>query len=557
MIIMHRIVLTLAALLVATPPATAKPPELKHLLPTGAQRGQTVEVTAVGTFDPWPTKVWVQGRGVTVETGEEAGSLRVTVSADAPLGLAWIWLYNEEGASALRPFAIGSIPEVLEVEPNDDPAKPQMIEPSTVTINGRLEKSGDVDGYGVQLEAGQTLVASMVANNVFGSPMDGTLQVATGDGFVLAHVDDDQGFDPRLAFTAPESGTYIVRAFAFPATPNSSIRFAGGDDYVYRLTLTTGPFADHAHPMAVSIDEPGHIEVRGWNLPAEGLSLPLASCQVADGVLNVEHASLANLIPVPLVPHPAIVEPATESEDHEPLQGPFSVSGHIDPPGDRDVVGFQARKGETWLLRVAARAIGSPLDPVLRVLDANGKVLKREDDPDRARRDPETTFEVPEDGVYEIEITDLNDRGSPRHAYRVDLIVPEPNYRLTVKSDRFTMEPGKTLEVPITIDRRHGFDRPIEILLEREGVPVGLQAPSVSSCPEDDSSKEVILRLDGPEVGPWSGTFRIVGRSLEDRSPTHSAEFTLDGLETTSGLGWLTVLGPKAEEPAATATDAE
>ena len=63
---------------------------------------------------------------------------------------------------------------------------------------------------------------------------------------MLEQMEDTLWFDPRIVFTAPEDGTYYVRTFAFPADPNSTIQFAGAASYIYRLTLTTGPFVDHS-----------------------------------------------------------------------------------------------------------------------------------------------------------------------------------------------------------------------------------------------------------------------------------------------------------------------
>ena len=117
-----------------------------------------------------------------------------------------------------------------------------------------------MDGFAVALTRGQTLVASLEAERHLGSPMDAVLQVVSPDGFVLAQNDDDIGRDPRIVFEAPSAGTYIVRLFAFPAKPDSSIRFAGGSDYVYRLTLTTGGFIDYAFPLAVGRDGPRAVE---------------------------------------------------------------------------------------------------------------------------------------------------------------------------------------------------------------------------------------------------------------------------------------------------------
>src|SRR5690606_37797180 len=92
-------------------------------------------------------------------------------------------------------------------------------------------------------------------------------------GFVLEQVDDHHGNDPRIVFKASQAGSYYVRMFAFPADPNSSIQFSSSDRYIYRLTLTTGPYVDHVEPLALSAVAPSPPVARGWNLPDEGLSL--------------------------------------------------------------------------------------------------------------------------------------------------------------------------------------------------------------------------------------------------------------------------------------------
>ena len=67
----------------------AKPPTLTELFPPGAARGQTVASTASGTFDHWPSKVWIEGGGVEIQAEKEKGKLTVVVAADAPPGLRW------------------------------------------------------------------------------------------------------------------------------------------------------------------------------------------------------------------------------------------------------------------------------------------------------------------------------------------------------------------------------------------------------------------------------------------------------------------------------------
>ena len=90
------------------------------------------------------------------------------------------------------------------------------------------------------MKKGQTLVASLEANRTLRSPMDAMLQIVSADGFVLDENNDFHGLDPQIAFTAKKDGTYIARVYAFPSSPDSSIRFFGSDACIYRLTLTTG-----------------------------------------------------------------------------------------------------------------------------------------------------------------------------------------------------------------------------------------------------------------------------------------------------------------------------
>ena len=100
---------------------------------------------------------------------------------------------------------IGSLPETNEIEPNDSIAQPQTMSEfakpprdAEVVINGVLQERGDVDCFAVELKQGQTLVAAVEANEAFGSPLDGILQIVDPDGTTLAENHDSVGLDPRL-----------------------------------------------------------------------------------------------------------------------------------------------------------------------------------------------------------------------------------------------------------------------------------------------------------------------------------------------------------------------
>src|SRR5262249_33370778 len=248
----------------------------------------------------------------------------------------WVRIHDEDGASALRPFVIGSLPEVVEIEPNDAPGSAQCVRVNPATVNGRLSRTGDVDGFAVNLSRGQTLVADLEAARHLGSPMDAVLQVASTDGFVLAQNDDDVGRDPRIIFEAPATAAYIVRVFAFPATPNSSIRFAGGNAFVYRLKVTTAGYLDYAFPLADGRNGPQCVQAIGWNIPKVSQTLPIVANESSE-TITVFHSSLADSALVRRVPWVTAVD--TEPNDParaQAIASTVAVSGRIEPAGDQD-----------------------------------------------------------------------------------------------------------------------------------------------------------------------------------------------------------------------------
>ncbi len=496
--------------LISTPAlAQPKPPTLERFFPAGAQRGATLEVKAEGSFERWPVEAWVDQPGLEVAATEEKGKLEIKVDAEATPGPYLIRLYDSGGATSLRPFVVGTLPEVVEVEPNNDLNSPQTLESARVVVNGRLEKNGDVDGYSVTLKAGETLVAAILAHDGLGSPMDAVLQVVTPDGFVLAQEDDSPGLDPHLIFEAPADGDYIVRTFAFPETPTSTIGFSGGDAFVYRLTLTTGGYADYAHPSVISKEETAEVELSGWNLPEDARRITLPP-EGEKAEISAFHPEVANSVPLRRVEHTALAEEAVSG----PIRRPVTISGRIDSPSQVDSFTFEANQGESIVFRADARSLGSPLDPVLRVADATDKTLAEQDDNSK-HPDPTLTFKARADGTYTVSIRDLHGRGGPRFFYHLTVKEPTPSFALSTTADHFELLPGgKPLEIEVAVNRLDGFSDSIEILVE--GLPEGVSVKSATSEPKGDSSKQVKLSLESEgELEPFAGPIQIVGRSGE------------------------------------------
>jgi hypothetical protein len=498
----------------------AAPPRVDYFFPAGGQRGTTIEVTASGAFERWPNKAFVEGAGVTIQPQKTSGKLAITIAKDAEPGVRWIRLHDDDGASIARPFFVGVLPEVLEKEPNDDSKKPQVLERPNVVVNGRLEKLGDVDAFAVKLTKGQTLVASVEANRTLRSPMDGVLQILSADGFVLEQNDDYHGLDPQIAFTVPKDGTYLVRVFAFPSVPDASIRFAGKDNFIYRLTLTTGPFVEYAFPLCVSRTGPGEVELIGWNLPEDLRRLRVVPREGED-VFTVFDTRLTNPFSVQISSRPCFVR---GKDKIHALTLPATVTGRLDRPRTSDMYQVSAKKGDKLSFRIAARTLGFALDPVLRLSDDAGKMLQQT----KAAKigdDAALDYTAPRDGVYRLEVADLHGDGGMRYVYRLDAGPITPDFQLKVTTDAFRLFPGKPLEIPVTQTRVGGFSQ--EVTLSIDGLPKGIAVTT--------TGKAITLRLE--EKTAFAGPFRIIGTAKDGTRRMTRATIAESG-RTTDSL-WL------------------
>ena len=363
---------------------------------------------------------------------------------------------------------------------------------------------------------------------------------------LLAQNDDAVGRDPRIIFEAPVQGTYIVRLFAFPSTPDSSIRFAGGDAFIYRLTLTTGGFFEHVFPLAVSQDSPTPTAAIGSNIPDSSRALTVPPDENHD-VFAFFHPVLPGNTKVRRVTGNSVVEvePNDLAQPQE-LSDRDSISGRIDPPGERDVFRINLKKGERHVFSLESRTLGLPLDAVLQVLDADGKILAETDDVGKSR-DPELAFTPPADGKYHVVVRDLNGRGGPHYAYLLRALVPEPDFTVSLPADKFDVISGKQTNIVVNIARKDGFTDTIDVMAD--DLPHGVVATMARSRHSDASARSVTLqiRADGTS---HSGPMRIVGRSADGKQRPRIAQAQIPGFEAKTDRPWITILPvPEPKKP--------
>jgi len=483
-----------------------------HLVPSGAQRGKSVEVVLQGTLNGGDQRrSWASHPGLAVAFGKKDDRVTVTVKPDVAPGRYWLRFANSGAASSLLPFVVSGIAEVAEKEPNGRLEDAQKLGGPSQIVNGVLSESRDVDVFGVSMKSGQSLVVSMTAHTELGSPMDSLLQVVTSRGFVVAQDDDSLGLDPFVVFTARRDGTYYVRTFAFPVKTNSTIGLASGKDFVYRMMITTGAYVDFTMPAAISAKAPSKLEVRGWNLPQPAVPWTI---EPGDGGVGGRffRAGSANTVSLKRVEHAVVVEVEPNGRAKpQAVVVPLTVSGRIAQDKDRDVYEFEASKGKALRLSVESRRLGFPLDPVLRVTDSKGKTLNETDSRSADKVDEAINWTPPSDGRFRVEVRDLFEHGGERFVYRLT-IEPQPvTVTATVEKDVWTLVGEKPLEIKVTLSRIGGFDKAVRFELAE--CPEGVMVEPVTSEPKGDSAKAITLKLTqkpGAKLG--GGRLRIVGR---------------------------------------------
>ncbi len=523
--------------------ALAAAPEATTLFPAGVQQGQNTTITLGGDSGGWPLKITCDDPRLTVEPSKDKGKVLVKAAADCPAGVHFLRFSNADGASPPRPLIVGTLAEVDEKEPNNEPAKAQIIDGASITINGRLNPAADVDCFRLDMKSGQTLVANLDAETPLGSPVDAVLQVLDARGNVVEQNNDDHGLDPRCVFTAARDGAYIVRVFGFSSTPSTNLGYSGGDNFIYRLTMTTGGYADFAWPLATSPANKTQVMLRGWNLNADAMSMPLDTTAMGEGT-QLGGERIAAAVPVLLTAKPATVEREPNDFEHpQSVELPVVISGCIDRPKDRDVFVFRATKGQRITARVISRSWGYPVDATLTVLKSDGTELGYNDDAAK-ERDSELNVNIAAEGEYRIVVDDLFRNGSARHVYLLQLEVAVPDFALKVATTEWVVKPDKPTEVTVTVDRQPGLADEIEI--EALDLPPGIKAEKVLSMPKDATAKTVKLKLTG-SGSMADGPFRIVGRTQGKTNLQRTAGGTLVGRISPWTSLWVTLA---AEQPA-------
>ena len=509
-------------------------PVLDHVFPAAIQIGTTQLVTLVGKFDPWPTRLDLDIPGVSWEPTTNSGVIRVRVAPEAPAGPRVIRAFSPEGVSEPRFLILSQRLQQAEVEPNDAVPSAQVLAGLPAEVNGRLEKNGDVDSYSVDLRAGQTLMARLEAYTLQ-SPLDPVLKLLDARGVQVAwNHDEVRSLDPILAWRVETSGTYVLQVFGFAYPADSDLRFSGSPKGVYRLHVSTDPVARHAWPLGVSRAVDTRVSWGDWGVSSvSSEAIEVLASAIAPGAishsLRIPHREVPLELSVGEGKEWVESEPNDAATTAQALGIPSAVSSDLDRPGDEDRYRLSCQKGEPLRLEVQAAGLGFPLDAWLRIEDASGKELARNDD--TGGSDPVLDWTSPETAEYRVVVGNLLQRGGRDQRYRLSIQRPKPLWSASMAEAAWSLEPGKTNESKVTLTRRYGADQRLTVSVR--GLPSGVRVDPVEVS--EKANAATLRWIAATNAAPFSGPVSI---DVSSSSPAavQEARFSLVSAGENNGV---------------------
>ena len=465
----------------------------------------------------------------------------VTVAPDAKPGRREIRVITKRGISNAMSFYVGQVPEVARkpmktarkpvlgkehlAQRKRPPAEEQMRITVPCTMNGQIA-AGEVNRYRFPASKGQRLLICAKARQLIPYVADGVpgwfqavLKLHDAKGKELAYNDDFRFHpDPVLFFEVPADGDYVL-------TINEAI-FRGRESFVYRITIGELPFVTSIFPLGGRAGKPVKIETSGWNLEKTTLAPPPKDAKPGCHLLAATNGKLvANYVPFALDTLPECLdkEPNDEPSKAQKVNLPIIVNGRADRPGDWDVFEVEGKAGETIVVEVHARRLGSPFDSFVKITGADGKIIALNDDHYDAasglntdHADSYLMVKLPADGKYFIHLGDTRRHAGKAYAYRLRISQPQPDFALRLVPSRIIMRSKSSAAMTVYAIRKDGFDGPIK--LNFKNLPKGLESSGVTLAAKKEAArltvKTSLAEMDKPVNLTVVGSAKIGNREL-------------------------------------------
>lgn len=332
--------------------------------------------------------------------------------------------------------------------PPEKPGIPEFQAPAV--LNGQI-MPGETDFFLFRAEKGEILTFTMLGRALMPFIGDGVpgffqpqMELFNEAKQRVAFVDDTY-FNPdgSLEFKVLETGAYTLAI--------RDALFRGRDDFVYRITVEKG-----ARPY----------EIAG---PPE--------------------------FPIPTV----------DAGSCGVLSRGVMIRGTLDKPGKQQFFHLDLEQGKPVVMEVFARQLGSPLDSLLRLYDAAGKLLALNDDFPRMKAgtimqhtDSYLTFTPAVSGRYHLVLSDTTAHGGKDYAYYLRIDEPRPRFKVYTAPSALEVARNGSEPLKVVAERLDGYSGPIILHLQNGG-PYSIAG--TNRIPAGESESVITLQADRRKTG--------------------------------------------------------
>ena len=494
--------------------------------PPSAQQGEKLEVKVTGQDLEGVKWLKFSHDAIKAEPKKDAdgeivpNEFVLKVAPNAPLGIHKGWIGGGKfGASNYRSFVVGDLPQVDAGEGGVSQEKAFGLELGKVALG--KSPASKFAWFKFPAKKGQRVLVEVSTKDI-DSKLTPSVALYNAAGLQLQS-DPQNGL---LDFTIPDDGDWFVRLNDF--------LYKGGDEYQYRMTVSTRPRIDLVYPPVGKAGSNAKFTIYGRNLPGgqpsewktkDGRTLEKkeVNIQLPSGdaraqlnltdYLDPRRASLDHL--EYRIQSPAGISAATyvgygehdvihESEGENGLPGneqkitaPCEFVGKFFPGSDKDRMRFTAKKGDVYQIEIFSERLGRPTH-VFLLLE---QLTKKDDGEETAKeigksletastlggsvfdvstRDPSLRFSAPADGDYRILVYDLfNTAPDPLNVYRLSIRKETPDFRLAAYG--LLPPPASNNASPVYVKSptiRKGEAFPVKVMaLRRDGFkdPIDLE----------------------------------------------------------------------------------
>jgi hypothetical protein len=599
---------------------------IEAVLPRAGQRGTTVDVVIQGLFleDPQEVLFYRPGiRAVALETlpdltqfdaqkklnpiDKRIGSrafgatvkqqirAKIEIDPDCPIGLHPLRVRTGKDITTLSTFWVTPFPTRAEAEPFEgatnhtlDGAEPLIPSASAdaasadtgssssagpntaspnITILGYIRPGPvmDRDLYRIHRKKGERIsveVNSVRLSNVWWArgELDLLVRILDASGKELALSDDTPMLvqDPLLSITAPHDGDYYVE-IAQSLYSDTSNSF-----YLHYLAhIGTFPAPQAVYPAGGPAGKPLAAQLLGDSFGDQPHQITLPN---EPGDFDHDFGA-AYPLAMRVSPYPNVLESTAKSSPRavdEAGEIPVALNGIISRPNEADAFRLRPKKGQSYLVRVYARSLGTPLDPQIAIYreaaatdDASEGVTPEAvtpeiiaDDvanyeerglpgvPNQFRRlsimDPSVVWTAKTDEPHILRISDIRNQGAPTCVYRVEIeplqnrvdtcLITRNYSRESPRDSGLAIPQGNRWTLQLGLSQGQGNTYRDDLELVAEGLPPGVTmiAPTVRAIAGAYPTSVPIQFVAEPDAKPQAALIRILAKPVKPGVEFHS-----------------------------------